>query len=426
MAKKYLDGINFDAPSKGFQGTLTIRDTEARGLIQDNANGIATLKAKEQADRRDIDTNTDEITALKNRCVDIEDKNEEQDDRLTTAEHNIVSVTSRVTIAEQDIDNLETRMDTAEADIDALEGRMTTAETDIDNLETRMDTAEADIDAVEGRMTTAEGDIDALEGRMTTAEGDITDIKAKDVEQDAHLADLDDRVAASTYEAGIGIYFGQGVKHTNINVEDELIDQINQNTQDIEELRETKTEIYTEENGERVNYPELTIDDTLQINKINDVDTLRVGNFKVYGLSFVNTDYDFTQLHAPTLNSDLVNMVKSILRYTATAPGATSTGHNLPLVQVINGGKEHYMYSLDAYATVDVYTETSGMVSFIVNDCQSKVPESGARKPDTVWSVSYNYSYNRTDNTASITNLTVNKVGGGALVVNDHVLSLET
>ena len=398
MAKKYLDGINFDAPSKGFQGTLTIRDTEARGLIQDNANGIATLTAKEQVDRRDIDTNTDDITALKNRCVDIENKNDEQDDRLTTAEHNIVSVTSRVTIAEQDIDNLETRMDTAEADIDALEGRMTTAETDIDNLETR----------------------------MTTAEGDITDIKAKDVEQDAHLADLDDRVAASTYEAGIGIYFGQGVKHTNINVEDELIDQINQNTQDIEELRETKTEIYTEENGERVNYPELTIDDTLQINKIDDVDTLRVGNFKVYGLSFVNTDYDFSQLHAPTLNSDLVNMVKSILRYTATSPGATSTGHNLPLVQVINGGKEHYMYTLDAYATVDVYTETSGMVSFIINDCQSKVPESGARKPDTVWSVSYNYNYNRTDNTASITNLTVRKVGSGALVVNDHVLSLET
>ena len=426
MAKKYLDGINFDAPSKGFQGTLTVRDTEARGLIQDNANGIATLTAKEQVDRRDIDTNTDEIVALKNRCVDIEEKNDEQDDRLTTAEHNIVSVTSRVTIAEQDIDNLETRMDTAEADIDALEGRMTTAETDIDNLETRMDTAEADIDAVEGRMTTAEGDIDALEGRMKTAEGDITDIKAKDVEQDAHLADLDDRVAASTYEAGIGIYFGQGVKHTNINVEDELIDQINQNTQDIEELRETKTEIYTEKNGERVNYPELTIDDTLQIVDNDGKDTLRVGGFRVYGLSFVNTDYDFTQLHAPTLNTDLVNMVKAIMRYAATGPWATNGGHNLPLVQVISGGKQGYMYNLDAYATVDAYTATSGMVSFIINDCQSKVPESEARKPDTVWSVSYNYNYNRTDNTASITNLTVNKVGGGALVVNDHVLSLET
>ena len=146
----------------------------------------------------------------------------------------------------------------------------------------------------------------------------------------------------------------------------------------------------------------------------------------MYGLSFVNTNYDFTQLHAPTLNSDLVNMVKSILRYTATSPGATSTGHNLPLVQVINGGKEHYMYTLDAYATVDIYTETSGMVSFIVNDCQSKVPESGARKPDTVWSVSYVYSYNATNNTASITNLTVRKVTGGGLVVNNHVLSHES
>lgn len=264
MAKKYLDGINFDAPSKGFQGTLTIRDTEARGLIQDNANDIASLTAKEQVDRRDIDTNTDDITALKNRCVDIENKNDEQDDRLTTAEHNIVSVTSRVTIAEQDIDNLETRMDTAEADIDALEGRMTTAETDIDALEGRMTTAESDIDALEGRMTTAESDIDALEGRMDTAEDDIEDIKAKDVEQDTHLADLDDRVAASTYEAGIGIYFGQGVKHTNINVDDELIDQINQNTIDNQRQDE---EIDALEN--RMDAAETDID-----NLQNDVDNL--------------------------------------------------------------------------------------------------------------------------------------------------------
>ena len=279
MAKKYLDGINFDAPSKGFQGTLTIRDTEARGLIQDNANDIASLQAAQQVTARQVAQNMEDIDALEGRCTDIEDKNDEQDDRLTTAEHNIVSVTSRVTIAEQDIDNLETRMDAAEDDIDSLEDRMTTAESDIDALEGRMTTAEADIDALEGRMTTAESDIDALEGRMDTAEDDIEDIKAKDVEQDAHLADLDDRVAASTYEAGIGIYFGQGVEHTNINVEDELIDQINQNTQDIEELRETKTEIYTEENGERTNYPELTIDDTLEIVSDGGVNTLGVGKY---------------------------------------------------------------------------------------------------------------------------------------------------
>ncbi len=426
MAKKYLDGINFDAPSKGFQGTLTIRDTEARGLIQDNANDIASLIAAQQVTNRQVAQNMEDIDALEGRCTDIEDKNDEQDDRLTTAEHNIVSVTSRVTTAEQDIDNLETRMDTAEADIDALEGRMDTAEADIDALEGRMDTAEADIDALEGRMDTAEDDIDALEGRMNTAEDDIEDIKAKDIEQDEHLADLDDRVAASTYEAGIGIYFGQGVEHTNINVEDELIDQINQNTQDIEELRNTKTEIYIEENGERTNFPELTIDDTLQIIKNDDdADTLRVGNFRVYGLSFVNTNYDFTQLHAPTLNTDLVNMVKSILKYVNSYPTDTIDGHSLPLVQVVNGGREGYMYYIYAYATVEPWTETSGVVSFIINDSQSKVPEISARQPDTVWSVSYIYSYNANDNTASITNLTVRKINGG-LVVNNHVLSLES
>lgn len=279
MAKKYLDGINFDAPSKGFQGTLTIRDTEARGLIQDNANAIATVTAAQQATAQQVATNTSDITDLDTRTTAIEGDNAiihakdmQQDNRLRTLEENVAT-------AETGITDLDGRVTAIEGDNAVIHAKDMQQDTRLRDLEANVATAEGDITDLEDRMTTAEGDIDALDGRVTDAEGDITDIKAKDVEQDAHLADLDDRVAASTYEAGIGIYFGQGAEHTNINVDDEIIDQINQNTQDIDELLDTKTEIYTEVGGTRTNYPELTIDESLEIVSYGGVNTLKVGSY---------------------------------------------------------------------------------------------------------------------------------------------------
>ena len=419
MAKKYLDGINFDAPSKGFQGTLTIRDTEARGLIQDNANAIASLTAAEQADRRDINQNADDIDLLEARCVDIENKNDQQDDRLDAAERDIDSLTDRMVTAESDIDALEGRMDTAEDDIDHLENRMDAAENDIDNLEDRMDTAEGDIDALEGRMDTAEGDIDSLEGRMDTAEGDISDIKAKDEEQDAHLADLDDRVAASTYEAGIGIYFGQGVKHTNINVEDELIDQINQNTQNIQILFDTKTEIYTEDGqGNRVEHPELTIDDTLQIKTVGQEEVLRAGDFKLYGLTFSGGDLSTLALPASG-TSAYNNMVAAILKYVKSWPDDTVGGHTLPGVQVIQQTTQGSAYYIKAPAMV-TYDNGAGTVSMVVNDDRGQV--GGGTEKDSIYSVSYSFTYNTTTNTGTVSGLKVRKgVAQDELVVYSKI-----
>lgn len=406
MAKKYLDGINFDAPSKGFQGTLTIRDTEARGLIQDNANAIASLTAAEQADRRDINQNAEDIDLLEARCTDIENKNDQQDDRLDAAERDIDALEGRMDTAEADIDALEGRMDTAEADIDSLEGRMDTAEADIDALEGRMDTAEADIDALEGRMDTAEGDIDSLEGRMEAAEGDIDDIQAKDVEQDAHLADLDDRVAASTYEAGIGIYFGQGVKHTNINVEDELIDQINQNTLNIQVLFATKTEIYTEDGqGNRVEHPELTLDDTLQIKTVGDEEVLRAGDFKLYGLTFTGGDLSTLALSTGAAQTALIAAIR---KYVESWPDDTVGGHTLPAVQVLQNTTSGSAYYIKAPAMITYESAsgggTVGTVSMVVNDDRGQV---GNNEKDSLYSVSYSFALGT--GTGSVSNLKVRK-----------------
>ena len=50
------------------------------------------------------------------------------------------------------------------------------------------------------------------------------------------MADNREYEEGTIYEAGVGIYFSDGEDHTNINVEDEILAQINQNTEDIEAL----------------------------------------------------------------------------------------------------------------------------------------------------------------------------------------------
>jgi len=50
------------------------------------------------------------------------------------------------------------------------------------------------------------------------------------------MADNREYEEGTIYEAGVGIYFSDGEDHTNINVEDEVLAQINQNTEDIEAL----------------------------------------------------------------------------------------------------------------------------------------------------------------------------------------------
>ena len=50
------------------------------------------------------------------------------------------------------------------------------------------------------------------------------------------MADNRQYKEGTIYEAGVGIYFSDGGDHTNINVEDEILDKINLNTEDIQAL----------------------------------------------------------------------------------------------------------------------------------------------------------------------------------------------
>lgn len=240
MAKHYLDNITFNSKSQGVNESISVRDTEARALIQTNANAIAEVTAKEARDRVDINKNKSDIAKLNSAVERIDQKDTQQDNRLDDIETKNNEQDNRLTAAETEITSLDARMESAENNISALDTRMTAAETKNTEQDVRLDRVEEKNTEQDNRITKNESDITSLDQRVTVTETDITNIKAKDEEQDAHLTELDDKVAASTYEAGIGIYFGQGKVHTNINVEDEILDQINQNTIDIDILKNKK------------------------------------------------------------------------------------------------------------------------------------------------------------------------------------------
>ena len=241
MAKHYLDNITFNSKSQGVNESLSIRDTEARALIQTNANAIAEVTAKEAKDRVDINKNKSDIAKLNSDVERIDQKDTQQDNRLDDIEAKNEEQDNRLTAAETEITSLDSRMESAENNISALDTRVTAIETTSTEQDVRLDRVEEKNTEQDNRITKNESDITSLDERVTVTETDITNIKAKDEEQDAHLTELDDKVAASTYEAGIGTYFGQGKVHTNINVEDEILYERNQNTIDIDILKKRKS-----------------------------------------------------------------------------------------------------------------------------------------------------------------------------------------
>lgn len=237
MSQYFIDKLVYN------KDTLDIHDTGAREMIANNTTNIQAVSAR-------VTKNANDIDALEEITTDLREDVDNLDDRMGVAETEIDGLKTRTT-------NLEGRMNTAENRLDGHD-------TKISDLEDRMDTAENNIIALDGRMTAAENDIDAAEHRLdlVEAKNDEQDIAIDDLEENVakntadivdikddltgvhkNIEDLDDRITASTYEAGIGIYFGQGAEHTNINVEDEILDQINQNTIDIQNLKTRVTNV---------------------------------------------------------------------------------------------------------------------------------------------------------------------------------------
>lgn len=56
------------------------------------------------------------------------------------------------------------------------------------------------------------------------------------------MADNRQYEEGTIYEAGVGIYFSDGEDHTNINVEDEVLDKINSNSERLDEIEQNYVE----------------------------------------------------------------------------------------------------------------------------------------------------------------------------------------
>lgn len=237
MSQYFIDKLVYN------NDTLDIHDTEAREMINTNTTNIQALSARVTKNANDIDALENTTNVIRVDLDNVEDRvsvTEAEIDglktRTTSLEGKMVTVENRLDGHDTKISGLEDRMDTAENNITALDGRMTTAERDIDAAEHRLD-------LVEAKNSEQDNAIDSLEVNVSKNTADIVVIKDDLTGIHKDIGDLDDRITASTYEAGIGIYFGQGTEHTNINVEDEILNQINQNTIDIQNLKTRVTNV---------------------------------------------------------------------------------------------------------------------------------------------------------------------------------------
>lgn len=224
MSQKYLDYIQFKNEN------LKIRDTEARTLIQDNANDIASLKPRMDSAEREIAELKDQVTVteqdidmLEGRMSLVETKNNEQDAEINAIEAEQTEQNSRLSA-------VETKNTQQDARLTSLENNQSTIFEDINEINAKNNEQDTDLAQLNSRMSTAEDEITTINDTIVTINDTIDNIIDKNNEQDAQIEDLDRRIVASTYEAGEGIYFGQGVEHTNINVEDELLDEIHAST----------------------------------------------------------------------------------------------------------------------------------------------------------------------------------------------------
>ena len=235
---KFVDKLTFN------NNTYELKDSTARDILTQQGENIAEIDGKQQVMRS-------EINSLQTRMGEAE-----QDILNNSA--SISDIEDTIDIMDHDIDSNTGRITALEARVDECEDINTAQQVEINNIKNRVTTAEGNINIINGNISDINSSLDAIAAvdtqqtaQINQNKADITTLKnranAADSRMDAMdtrmdgidttIADLDDRIVASTYEAGEGIYFGQGEEHTNINVEDELLDEIHQDTQDIADLK---------------------------------------------------------------------------------------------------------------------------------------------------------------------------------------------
>lgn len=301
---KFIDKLNYN------NETYEIRDTSARDILTEQGEQLAETSATVQGHSRDINN-------LKT--------------RMSNAETAILENTADISEIEDAIDDIDTDISNIRADITEINGTLDAHASDISDIQSDISDIKSDITDINGDITVINGnittinesidalatvnaqqsaainrntqDITQLKQRATTAESRLDGIDNRLDGIDDDIEDLNDRIVASTYEAGEGIYFGQGEEHTNINVEDELLDEIHGNTQAIEDL------------GDRVDTLEERVDDIADdVTDLKSDVTQIQGDITTIQGDITNIQGDITQISGDitTIQGDITTIQNAI------------------------------------------------------------------------------------------------------------------
>ena len=229
---KFVDKLTFN------NETYEIRDSVARDILTQQGENIAEIDGRQQVMRSEINSLQTRMgqaeTDILNNTADISDI----EDAIDEMDINIENNTSRITDLEARVDECEDINTAQQVEINNIKNRVTTAEGNITVINSNISDINSSLDAIAAVDTQQTAQINQNKADITTLKNRANAADSRMDGIDTTIADLDDRIVASTYEAGEGIYFGQGEEHTNINVEDELLDEIHQNTQDVADLKD--------------------------------------------------------------------------------------------------------------------------------------------------------------------------------------------
>lgn len=235
---KFVDKLTFN------NETYEIRDSAARDILTQQGENIAEIDGKQQVMRSEINSLQTRMGEAEQDILNNSASISDIEDTIDVMDNDIDSNTGRITALEARVDECEDVNTAQQVEINNIKNRVTTAEGNITVINSNISDINTSLDAiaaVDTQQTTQinqnKADITTLKNRANAADSRMDAMDTRMDGIDTTIADLDDRIVASTYEAGEGIYFGQGEEHTNINVEDELLDEIHQDTQDIADLK---------------------------------------------------------------------------------------------------------------------------------------------------------------------------------------------
>ena len=235
---KFVDKLTFN------NNTYELKDSTARDILTQQGENIAEIDGKQQVMRSEINSLQTRMGEAEQDILNNSASISDIEDTIDIMDHDIDSNTGRITALEARVDECEDINTAQQVEINNIKNRVTTAEGNINIINGNISDINSSLDtiaAVDTQQTAQinqnKADITTLKNRANAADSRMDAMDTRMDGIDTTIADLDDRIVASTYEAGEGIYFGQGEEHTNINVEDELLDEIHQDTQDIADLK---------------------------------------------------------------------------------------------------------------------------------------------------------------------------------------------